>query len=123
MTTPDPTGQVPWYGTSQDWSQIISGAGQGAGSAMQGASAYATSKREAKEAALMIRISPGAQTVKYADIIDNISTIVEHDPRFAKTHIEEKELYIYAMNRGWEPLHRMAIDATGTAKQKLTVNE
>ena len=50
MTTPDPTGQVPWYGTSQDWSQIISGAGQGTGSAMQGASAYATSKREAKEA-------------------------------------------------------------------------
>lgn len=80
-------------------------------------------RRKAEEAALMIRISPGAQTVKYADIIDNISTIVEHDPRFAKTYIEEKELYIYAMNRGWEPLHRMAIDAIGTAKQKLTVNE
>ena len=48
MTTPDP--QSSWYGNAQDWSQIISGAGQGAGSAMQGASAYATSKREAKEA-------------------------------------------------------------------------
>ena len=80
-------------------------------------------RRKAEEAALMVRISSGAQTVKYADIIDNISTIVEHDPRFAKTYIEEKELYIYGMDRGLEPLHRMAIDAIGTAKQKLTVNE
>lgn len=40
----------PWYGNAKDWSQIISGAGQGAGAAMQGASAYATSKDEAKEA-------------------------------------------------------------------------
>ncbi len=38
------------YGSAQDWASIISGAGQGVGSAMQGASAYATSKQEAKEA-------------------------------------------------------------------------
>ena len=38
------------YGSAADWSQIISGAGQGAGAAMQGASAYANSKREAREA-------------------------------------------------------------------------
>lgn len=42
--------QVPWYGSSKDWAQIISGAGQGAGAAMQGAASYATSKSEAKEA-------------------------------------------------------------------------
>lgn len=42
--------QVPWYGNARDWSQIISAAGQGAGSAMQGAASYATSKQEAKEA-------------------------------------------------------------------------
>lgn len=45
MTTPSSP-----YGTSQDWATIISGAGQAAGSAMQGASAYANSKKEAKEA-------------------------------------------------------------------------
>lgn len=38
------------YGSAKDWSQIISGAGQGAGSAMQGATQNATSKMEAKEA-------------------------------------------------------------------------
>jgi hypothetical protein len=50
MSAPASTSSVPWYGTAQDWSQIISGAGQGAASAMQGATAYATSKKEAKEA-------------------------------------------------------------------------
>ena len=38
------------YGSAGDWASIISGAGQGASSAMQGATAYATSKQEAKEA-------------------------------------------------------------------------
>lgn len=49
MNNTDTMGQSPWYGNARDWSQIISAAGQGAGSAMQGASAYANSKQEAKE--------------------------------------------------------------------------
>jgi hypothetical protein len=47
MTTQAPT---PSGFGAADWSQIISGAGQGASAAMQGASAYANSKREAREA-------------------------------------------------------------------------
>lgn len=46
MTAPT---SVPWYGQASDWAQIISGAGQGAGSAMQGSAQYANSKEEAKE--------------------------------------------------------------------------
>ena len=38
------------YGSASDWSQIISGAGQGAAGAMQSAAQSANSKREAKEA-------------------------------------------------------------------------
>ena len=38
------------YGSAVDWASIISGAGQGAGSAIQGAAAYANSKEEAREA-------------------------------------------------------------------------
>lgn len=45
-----PKSQVPWYGSTQDWAQILSGMGQGGSQALQGASALATSKREAKEA-------------------------------------------------------------------------
>lgn len=46
MTAP----QTSNYGTANDWSQIISGAGQGASNAMQGNSAYINSRAEAKEA-------------------------------------------------------------------------
>lgn len=48
MSAPESTNSP--YGSAADWSQIISGAGQGASSAMQGATANATSKKEAKEA-------------------------------------------------------------------------
>lgn len=44
------SGSGSGYGSASDWSQIISGAGQGAGSAMQGATEYANNKLEAKEA-------------------------------------------------------------------------
>ena len=50
MSAPDQNTQVPWYGTPKDWSQILAAGGQGASSALQSASAYATSKKEAKEA-------------------------------------------------------------------------
>lgn len=38
------------FGSAKDWSTVISGVGQGAGAAMQGAASYANTKREAKEA-------------------------------------------------------------------------
>jgi hypothetical protein len=50
MSAPPRTNPSSNYGSPQDWAQIISSAGQGASSAMQGATAYATSKKEAKEA-------------------------------------------------------------------------
>lgn len=37
------------YGSAQDWSSIISSAGQGAGQGFQSASANASSKKEARE--------------------------------------------------------------------------
>lgn len=39
--------------------------------------------------------APGwVQTVKVADMIDNTSTIVEYDPKFAKVYLEEKRLLL-----------------------------
>jgi hypothetical protein len=49
MTAPN-NGGAPWYGTPNNWATILSGAAEGAGSMMQGASAAANSKKEAKEA-------------------------------------------------------------------------
>lgn len=48
MSSPSPSPSQ--YGSAEDWSRIISGAGQGASNAMQGASAYANSRKEAREA-------------------------------------------------------------------------
>ncbi len=52
MTTPTATAptSVPWYGAPKDWAQMISGAGQGASTAMQSTAANASSQKEAKEA-------------------------------------------------------------------------
>lgn len=39
--------------------------------------------------------SPGwVQTIKCADLISNTSSIVEHDPKFAVTYLEEKRLLL-----------------------------
>jgi hypothetical protein len=43
-------GQVPWYGTTSDWAEILKGGAQGASSALQGAAQYANTKEEAREA-------------------------------------------------------------------------
>jgi len=41
-----------------------------------------------------------AQTVKLADLISNSKSIVEHDPAFAKTYLEEKRLMLEVMIKG-----------------------
>lgn len=47
-----------------------------------------TRKRLAKE---RLSRAPGwVQTIKVADLIDNTSSIVEHDPKFAKVYLQEK---------------------------------
>ncbi len=41
-----------------------------------------------------------AHTIKLADLISNSKSIVEYDPRFAKTYLEEKRLLLEVMTRG-----------------------
>lgn len=48
MSEEAPTGSG--YGSAKDWAQIIAASGQGAASGLQGMSANASSKQEAKEA-------------------------------------------------------------------------
>ena len=46
-------------------------------------------ERKKREAARMKDISPEAQLVKYADIIDNVVDITENDTEFAPVFIRE----------------------------------
>lgn len=56
-----------------------------------------TGNRAERKAQSRIRLSsaPGwVQTIKVADLISNTSSIVEHDPKFAKVYLEEKRLLL-----------------------------
>lgn len=50
--------------------------------------------RKAKEADRLANISDEAKLIKFCDMIDNTSSIVEHDPAFSRVYLKEKlELY------------------------------
>ena len=57
-------------------------------------------QRKTLEAHRLWNISPTAQSVKYCDLIDNTSTIKDHDPEFWKVYKEEKILILSEMNKG-----------------------
>lgn len=50
------------------------------------------------------------QTIKCADIIDNVPSIVMFDPNFAKVYIEEKIEMLSGMDRSNESLRSKALD-------------
>lgn len=41
-----------------------------------------------------------AQTIKLADLISNSKSIMEHDPKFAVTYLEEKRMMLEVMTKG-----------------------
>ncbi len=44
--------------------------------------------------------SPEAQSIKLADLIDNTKSIVEHDPKFAKVYLREKQRLLGVLLEG-----------------------
>lgn len=56
--------------------------------------------RKKKEAERLSQISPLAQSVKYADLIDNSLSIVEHSTSFASTYLREKVEILDGMRQG-----------------------
>lgn len=49
-----------------------------------------------------------AQTIKLADMYDNTFSIVEHDPKFAKVYLAEKQVLVEHLTRG-HPLLRQRV--------------
>ncbi len=66
--------------------------------------------RKEMEAIRMGRISPRAQTIKYADLLDNSKDILVNDPKFAKVYLKEKEIILRYMNRGNKTLYQKCLD-------------
>jgi (p)ppGpp synthase/HD superfamily hydrolase len=66
-------------------------------------------ERKAASRARLVNAPRWVQTIKYADIISNTSSIVMHDPKFAFTYLEEKRLLLDVMNAGDSRLYEMAL--------------
>lgn len=56
------------------------------------------------------------QAIKCADLISNTSSIVQHDPKFAVTYLEEKRLLLEVLTKADPFLHKLAADL---ANQKV----
>jgi (p)ppGpp synthase/HD superfamily hydrolase len=65
-------------------------------------------KRKAMDRERLSRAPAKAQTIKVADMIDNTSSIVEHDPDFAVTYMREKALLLPLLTKADEGLLRRA---------------
>jgi guanosine-3',5'-bis(diphosphate) 3'-pyrophosphohydrolase len=62
--------------------------------------------------------SPEAQTIKYADIIDN-TDITENDPDFAQVYLREALRLLKKMTAGNPMLYQEALDTVETCLRKL----
>lgn len=56
--------------------------------------------RKAAERERLSKVSPEAQTIKYADLISNTGSIATHDPNFAKVYLQEKWDLLKVMTAG-----------------------
>jgi (p)ppGpp synthase/HD superfamily hydrolase len=56
--------------------------------------------RKEKEADRLSSVSPDAQSIKYADIMDNVTDIVKQDTDFAQVYVHEAKRMLQQMDRG-----------------------
>lgn len=75
--------------------------------------------RKEKEAARLGATSGEAQTIKYADIIDN-TDVTDHDPDFAIVYLREARNLLAAMNNGNPALRTRAVDLVERCLNRLT---
>lgn len=76
-------------------------------------------KRKDKEAARLGKTSAAAQTIKYADIIDNAPEITERDPDFAQRFLPEYKDLLRKMTKGNPALHERATTLINECLQEL----
>ena len=70
-----------------------------------------TGNRAERKAASRIRLAaakPWIQDIKCADLISNTQSIVEYDPKFAVTYLEEKRLLLDVLTKADRRLWNMA---------------
>lgn len=76
-------------------------------------------KRKQMEKERMEKTSPTAQTIKYADILDNCMEIVKHDPSFARVFLSECKGLLKSMTKGNPVLHERALSVIEANLEEL----
>ena len=66
-------------------------------------------ERKEKEAHRLTTISPGAQTVKYCDLIYNMPLVIKYDKEHAGEYLRKKQLLLKGMVDGDKGLHEEAM--------------
>lgn len=80
-------------------------------------------QRKELESARISTSRPVAQTVKYADIIDNMLSIVEHDPGFARVYAREVDSYLGRINMGNPQLYAACCRLLSEVKARLGMHD
>jgi (p)ppGpp synthase/HD superfamily hydrolase len=80
-------------------------------------------ERKERAAQKLAKSHPWTQTIKYADLIHNTSSIVEHDKRFAKTYLKEKRRLLDLMDAGSESLRAKAYRVLNAAEKQLEAGQ
>ena len=70
-------------------------------------------KRNNLEANRLAWVSSEAQTIKYADIINNCSDLKVQDPKYASKYLDEKKGVLRLMNKGDSNLYELARKVVG----------
>jgi (p)ppGpp synthase/HD superfamily hydrolase len=76
-------------------------------------------KRKAKEAERLAATSADAQTIKYADIIDNSAEIVHQTTDFARKFLFECRDLLQKMNKGNQQLYERAMATVNTGLEQV----
>lgn len=75
--------------------------------------------RKELESARLLKISPTAQTVKYADLMYNIDWMLKYDQQHAKKYLKKKKALLTGMDKGDHDLHQRALAAVDQALVNL----
>lgn len=78
-------------------------------------------ERKKLECYRLSKVSGNAKTIKLADLIDNTSSIVKYDPKFAKVYLREKEEMLQILNGGDPRLMQRALSTLKEAKKQLGI--
>ncbi|KQS36321.1 hypothetical protein ASG14_12945 [Pedobacter sp. Leaf194] len=71
--------------------------------------AFSKKERKKREARRLLTISPDAQTVKYADLIDNIAWMLAFDKKNVKKYLKRKQILVLNLDQGNPQLRAKAL--------------